>query len=104
MGVFEALLEKLEKIEKALERLEAADNIKPVDDCFISPVEAGKLLGCGKDVIKALQDAGYLSLCFKPSIPKPGKAENQSKHRLVLKSEVLEMQKKSIAKPAKKKK
>lgn len=104
MGLFEALLEKLEKIEKSLEELKAADSSKPVDDCFISPVMAGKLLGCGKDIIKQLQDTGQLSLCFKPSPLKDGKENNQGSHRVVLKSEVMQMQKKMIARPAKKKK
>lgn len=103
MGLFEALLEKLEKIEKSLEELKAADSSKPVDDCFISPKEAGKILNCSDDIIKALQDTGQLSLCFKPSPLKDGKEDNQGRHRVVLKSEVMEMFKKSIARPAKKK-
>lgn len=103
MGVFEALLEKLEKIEKSLEELKATDSCKPVDDCFISPKAAGDILGCSDDIIKALQDTGQLSLCFKPSPLKDGKEDNQGRHRVVLKSEVMEMFEKSIARPAKKK-
>jgi len=103
MGVFEALLEKLEKIEKSLEELKAADSGKPVDDCFISPKAAGEILGCSDDIVKQLQDTGQLSLCFKPSVLKDGKEDNQGRHRVVLRSEVMAMFKKNIARPAKKK-
>lgn len=103
MGLFEAVLEKLEKIEKALEGLEMAQNGKPDAIQFITPKQAGEMLLCSDDIIKALQDTGQLSLCFKPSPLKDGKADNQGRHRVVLLSEVLELQKKMIARPAKKK-
>ncbi len=85
---------------------EAFKDLKPKgeEDCFISPKEAGDILGCSDDIIKQLQDVGQLSLCFKPSPLKEGKGDNQNRHRVVLKSEVLDMFKKHIARPAKKKK
>jgi hypothetical protein len=95
--------EQIEPIKSKLEEIAKALESKDEGDCFISPKEAGKILGCGDDIIKQLQDAGQLSLCFKPTVPKDGKGDNQHRHRLVIRSEVLEMYKKSIARPAKKK-
>lgn len=96
VAVQNAMKLQLEELTKALKS-------KPEDDIFISPKEAGKILGCSDDIIKQLQDVGQLTLCFKPTVPKDGKGDNQHRHRLVIRSEVLEMSKKSIAKPAKKK-
>lgn len=79
MGVFEALLEKLERIEKTLEELKAADSGKSDDDCFISPKEAGLIYGCTAEFIRQRQDRGLLTLYTLPG----------SKERRVLKSELL---------------
>jgi hypothetical protein len=104
MGLEEQIVQVVKQaVNKALEELKTADSGKTDDICFITPKEAAEMLKCGVDVIKAMQDAGQLSLCLKPFIPKPGKDENQNRHRLVIKSEVLEMQKKCIVKAAKKK-
>ena len=91
-------------VKNALEGLKTAENGKLDAIQFITPTQAGEMLLCGVDTIKALQDVGQLSLCFKPSPLKDGKEDNQGSHRLVLLSEVLEMQKKMIARPAKIKK
>jgi hypothetical protein len=90
-------------VKNALEGLKTAENGKPDTIQFITPNEAAEMLHISDDTIKTLQDVGQLSLCFKPSPLKDGKADNQSSHRLVLLSEILEMQKKMIARPAKKK-
>ena len=104
MGLEQQIVQVVEQaVKEALEGLKATDSSKPVDDCFISPKAAGDILGCSDDIIKALQDTGQLSLCFKPSVLKDGKEDNQGRHRVVLRSEVMEMQKKMIARPAKKK-
>ena len=105
MGLEQQIVQVVEQaVKEALKGLETAQNGKSDDDCFISPKEAGKILGCSDDIIKALQDTGQLSLCFKPTPLKDGKEDNQGRHRVVLRSEVLEMFKKCIARPAKKKK
>ncbi len=105
MGIDQQIAEIVERaVKAALEGLEMPQNVKGDDIRFITPKEAGDMLGCKDDVIKSMQDAGYLSLCFKPSVPKPGKEENQKRHRLVILSEVLELQKKMVVRAAKKKK
>jgi hypothetical protein len=96
--------EQIEPIKSKLEEIAKALQPKNEGDCFISPSEAGKILGCGDDIIKKLQDVGQLTLCFKPTVIKEGKEKNQNRHRVVLKSEVLELFKKCIVRPAKKKK
>jgi len=91
-------------VKTALEGLKTAENGKLDAIQFITPKEAAEMLHISDDIIKKLQDTGQLSLCFKPSPLKDGKEDKQGSHRLLLLSEVLEMQKKMIARPAKKKK
>jgi len=94
MGVFEALLEKLERIEKALERLETAEKPKGEETAgLLTTAQAAELLVCSDEYIRMLQDRGDLELMFLPG----------SKHRRVLKSEVLELIEKSKVKRANKK-
>lgn len=74
---------------------EALKDLKPKGEevaGLLTTAEAGQLLACSPEYVRMLQDRGDLSLIFLPG----------SKHRRVLKSEVLELIEKSIVKRSKK--
>lgn len=96
MGIEQQIISVVEQaVKNALAGLEVPQKGTLTDDCLLTTKQAGNLLGCSDEYVRAMQDKGELSLCFLPG---------SKKHRRVLKSEVLIAVKNSITKPASKKK
>lgn len=92
MGVFEAILERLDKMEQVLQNLKKPEISSEREECLITVGQASRILGCSGEYIRQKQNDGVLSLCFLPG----------STHRRVLKSEVLALLNKSVVLKAKK--
>ena len=73
------LAERSERLEKALENLKPKESNKDV--IFLNTEDAGLIYGCSDEYIRHLQNTGLLTLYTLPG----------SKHRRVLRSELLEL-------------
>lgn len=86
------LAERSERLEKALADLKPKESNKDV--IFLNTEDAGLIYGCSGEYIRQLQNKGLLNLYTLPG----------SKHRRVLKSELLELIEKNAQRlPIKKK-
>ena len=89
MGLEQQIVQAVEQaVKEALKGLEKAQNGKSDDAQYISTDDAGLIYGCSGEYIRHIQNIGLLTLYTLPG----------SKHRRVLKSELLELMEKNVVK------